>query len=185
MLNGTCGSTALCHVLICPLYTRVRYVFNCVVCGVVQLICCTRCRLDSLDTQRLSTSAGMHLACSLVSCAVALQARRPMFSLARLSCPAPAGAFARLCSQCCLASPQARAAARHTAFEPTWLLQGSLKRWGRVLDSLDSLLTQIACLESALEGVATAEGTLGTNQHLTSLLYWTCADNLGFVEADA
>jgi hypothetical protein len=56
------------------------------------------------------------------------------------------------------ASPQARAAARHAAFEPAWLLHGSLKRWGRVLGALDSLLTQIACLESALEGVATAEG---------------------------
>ena len=59
-----------------------------------------------------------------------------------------------------LVTPQARAAARHSAFEPAWLLQGSLKRWGRVLDSLDALLTQIACLESALEGVATAEGDI-------------------------
>lgn len=53
---------------------------------------------------------------------------------------------------------QARAAARHAAFEPPFLQQGSLKRWGRVLESLDALLTRVACLESALEGVATGEG---------------------------
>lgn len=66
----------------------------------------------------------------------------------------------RQCKRSALASSQARAAARHAAFEPACLLRGTLKRWGRVLDALDSLLTQIACLESALEGVATVEGVI-------------------------
>ncbi len=52
---------------------------------------------------------------------------------------------------------QARAAARHAAFEPPFLLVSSLAGWRRVLDSLDALLTRVACLESALEA-AVGEG---------------------------
>jgi len=52
---------------------------------------------------------------------------------------------------------QARTAARHAAFEPPFLMNTRLSGWRRVLDSLDTLLTRVACLESALEG-ATGEG---------------------------